>query len=96
MIWPAYALFIPKSFNEYVRADCNAEPLVSVSSGESLVAVPQLELVVARSSEKLEWLSRVPSFWQITILNRVSSAMLDHILLEHESLKSKHCERLLW
>lgn len=38
--------------------------------GNSHNSVPQLELVVCRFNEKLEWLSRVPGFWQITVLNR--------------------------
>jgi hypothetical protein len=43
---------------------------LSSGGGDGQVAVPQLELVVCRDSEKLEWLSRVPGFWQITVLNR--------------------------
>lgn len=43
-----------------------------MATGKVSFAIPQLELVVARNMEKVEWLSRVPNFWQVTILNKVN------------------------
>ena len=43
---------------------------------------PAWELVVARHSEDLAWLSQVPDFWQVVVYNKVPSLSASVVVLQ--------------